>query len=1279
MLLRMLSPHVSAPLAVVALCGSAVAGATTTVTAPAEKRAFNLPRGDAAVTLKQFATVAGTPIVYIVDRVRGTATNAVSGEFTPRDALERMLAGAALEAAQDAATGAFVVSRKRTAEAALRKGEVGPVSDPQPKPIVKPMQKSPFARLTAALAAFIVADVSAQIAPTPKPEDPLMLSPFTVQTSTDVGYEASESLAGTGLKTKLTDLSASVSVVTAKFLEDTGSKNLADILVYQANIEVRGFGGNLWGGGFGEPSLSNGPTGTRVRGLAEATQARNFYRSILPMDGYNTDRVEINRGANALLFGVGSPAGIINSTTVPAELQRQRGKVELSVGSYGSWRAALDYNAVPSRGEFAVRVAAVKDDEKYQQDFAFTDTERKYVAAAWDVKSLRNRGMLDSTVIRASYERGRIVANNPRLLPPSDRLSSWFDATLPAGLRALGARGKVTYDPGVAPGIFTAAARTATIGTAKNVNRSPTFFFQNPDTTAPRDNAPVSPTGQAVLGRAMVSNNVYFPWSGLTSTAQHAYSRDLGEVRQDYAFPDQAFYSAENLTDPSVFDFFNNMIVGPNSRQQSRFEALDVSLQQLLLNRKAGAELAFNRQRWTENLQNLINESAPWISIDVNTRMWTGEANPNFGRPFIASNSATTSYDEQEIETSRAKLFYELNLQEKFPNRLGAILGKHVLSLLAQREELTTRTHAGGRLFYTPDTWVNGNTQNRLAPQSKQPTVWIYLGPSLANATSPAGANISGVRQDLMNFHQEVNGKGVVLTRTPAPTAAVAQQALYNPFYTPIDLRRENERVTNTASSAVLNQRKLDSQAFALQSNWLSDHLVSTVGWRKEKSSIRGINAPFIANGEGYALVDDPRFTLNNATIVPQVFEKTLFAWSGVAKTPKEWLRRVPVISALNAYYGTSENFSPPGGRTVNAFGAALAPPAGITKEKGIYLEVLDGKLSARLNFFETTQTGSFNEAVGNLAVQVVSLHSQAFGAVQNGWTPAGPGGFPVGYVAPPQPLLDLFNWRLQNGTPTFSNPGVQDTSDFVSKGKELEIAFRPTRGLSFLMNVSEQKSVRSNTGAVTRQLLFGTPTASGQPLATEWLKDWAYQIPTSQAAIPNIGSRTDPNLHASGFQRTVLNRFNTAVSGDGAPVHELRRWRANFVGNYDFQTDRLKGWGVGGGVRWLDKAALGYPVANFRADLTPVPAGGPALLSDIRISDVRNPYYGPEETRYDAWLSYQTKILGGKYGLKVQLNVRNLFTNDKLVPAAINPDGSIPLWSIAEGRKFMLTTKISF
>ena len=75
----------------------------------------------------------------------------------------------------------------------------------------------------------------------------------------------------------------------------------------------------------------------------------------------------------------------------------------------------------------------------------------------------------------------------------------------------------------------------------------------------------------------------------------------------------------------------------------------------------------------------------------------------------------------------------------------------------------------------------------------------------------------------------------------------------------------------------------------------------------------------------------------------------------------------------------------------------------------------------------------------------------------------------------------------------------------------------------------------------------------------------------------------------------------------------------------------------------------------------------------------MRRPFYGPSEIRYDGWLSYQRKILTGKVGLKLQLNVRNLLTQDELVPAVINPDGKVAVYSIAEGRKFTFSSRFSF
>ncbi|CAN0375205.1 unnamed protein product, partial [Phaeothamnion confervicola] len=211
------------------------------------------------------------------------------------------------------------------------------------------------------LGVFLVASAAYAQTPEKPSEDPLtaankqevvVLSPFNVTGERDVGYAASSVLSGAGLRVPLTDVAAAVSVITPRFLSDTGSTDLRDALVYQTGMEVTGPGGNFSNGntalGFGwfaeAPQGNN--TVTRVRGLAAATQARNFFRSVFPTDAYNVDRIDINRGANALLFGVGSPAGIINTSTQEASLAKSAGEAQVSVGSFGSHRESLEYNYV---------------------------------------------------------------------------------------------------------------------------------------------------------------------------------------------------------------------------------------------------------------------------------------------------------------------------------------------------------------------------------------------------------------------------------------------------------------------------------------------------------------------------------------------------------------------------------------------------------------------------------------------------------------------------------------------------------------------------------------------------------------------------------------------------------------------------------------------------------------------------------------------------------------------------------------------------------------------
>ncbi len=80
--------------------------------------AFNLPAGDAHGVLRQFATQSGEQLLYAPEDVAGERTTAVQGNYTPHDALNRILSGTQLAAARDEKTGALAVRRKPPAVAA---------------------------------------------------------------------------------------------------------------------------------------------------------------------------------------------------------------------------------------------------------------------------------------------------------------------------------------------------------------------------------------------------------------------------------------------------------------------------------------------------------------------------------------------------------------------------------------------------------------------------------------------------------------------------------------------------------------------------------------------------------------------------------------------------------------------------------------------------------------------------------------------------------------------------------------------------------------------------------------------------------------------------------------------------------------------------------------------------------------------------------------------------------------------------------------------------------
>jgi hypothetical protein len=247
---------------------------------------------------------------------------------------------------------------------------------------------------------------------------------------------------------------------------------------------------------------------------------------------------------------------------------------------------------------------------------------------------------------------------------------------------------------------------------------------------------------------------------------------------------------------------------------------------------------------------------------------------------------------------------------------------------------------------------------------------------------------------------------------------------------------------------------------------------------------------------------------------------------------------------------------------------------------------------------------------------------------------------------------MTLFDFRFSpgpNGTTIVDRDDrigtVVGTTDVLGTGYEFEVTYNPTRQWRITFNAARQDAVSGNTGAAFVQML--------NLLAPIW--------GGTAAALPD--SATSGNTLGQAFAQVKAD-VDKAVLLDGSPSPELRRWRFNFINNYSFNEGRLKGWRLGGALRWQDRSAIGYPVR--------------ILPDGSGVFDVTNPYYGPTETVVDGWIGYSRKLTE-KIRWSVQLNVRNIGVGDKLIPVNAQPDGTYNTMRIAEPQTWLLTNTFEF
>src|SRR4051812_3888102 len=212
----------------------------------------------------------------------------------------------------------------------------------------------------------------------PRTEDqPVVeLSPFVIAGSTETGWIATETLAGSRLRTNFKDVPNQIETLTKDFMDDLGVTNMDQALLYTANVEnSNDYMPQTPGNQFSDPGK-----GGRIRGIGSGTLSRNFFQVSNPTDNFNIERATVASGPNAILFGLGSAAGILDAQPARALMGRNKYGFSLQYDSENSKRATFDANVVVKKDVFALRVMGMSKNEYTDKQPNLDRDDRLYAA-----------------------------------------------------------------------------------------------------------------------------------------------------------------------------------------------------------------------------------------------------------------------------------------------------------------------------------------------------------------------------------------------------------------------------------------------------------------------------------------------------------------------------------------------------------------------------------------------------------------------------------------------------------------------------------------------------------------------------------------------------------------------------------------------------------------------------------------------------------------------------------------------------------------------------------
>ncbi|HVW21629.1 MAG TPA: TonB-dependent receptor plug domain-containing protein [Opitutaceae bacterium] len=1126
------------------------------------------------------------------------------------------------------------------------------------------------------------------------------LSPFQVVADTN-GYFQANTMSGTRLNSKIEDLGQSISVMTKQQMNDFALLDINDVFDHMANTEGTGSFSNfvLDRTGAVTDNVSFDPNNSnRVRGIGNANIAFDDIATTgrVPIDPLWIDSVEVSRGPNANLFGLGQPSGTVNQVPAFANLARDFTQIQTRGDSYGGWRASIDFNRQLIPDKLSVRAS---------EAFEHIGFVRKPSGEAIRRESLQLKARpFPYTTISASYFRYTDTAQRPNFTTPRDFITPWLQAGKPAWnpVTRLITVGGVTYGMGaVVGGVPTMVAGSTTPFTTL----PPVFgaadqrsYFYVPGASSGLSPYWTTPTVTSLTSPLVAATNSSANLVKFVQTAAPTTYGTFGSTQPLFA-------STPAVSDKSVYDYGNINLDSAN-RQWDDVKIYLAQLDQIIIStgtQTLAAQVTYMREN-AKRILDLptgpasVNGVTGALYANPNSLNLDGTTNPYFGLPYLKTTEPFRQENPELWSTTRAQLAYKLDLtqQHSLLKWLGVqqLLGydeykdqrqylysyRHSAMSLDQPWEqaaaaagipLANRTTAGNRYP------VAAGNASRLVEEyyvGSTPGGPVQYGPSFFpnNTVVPylfGGSSSASTSAALGQF----SDAPTMIGWTPSPDGG--------------GFTNNKDQIIKTAGAV-------------LQSTFLDDSLVTTFGIRQDTifattsdfavltPDLRAYNYP-VSDGmlPGWSQAGGKT---KSASVVLRPFHDLKFMdpWANQGSALQRFFGQA--LHNIGLTFNKADNFipAPP---AIDLEQNQLPNQTGSSKDYGFWINTLDNRLTIHYTHYQTEQFNARNGDVGTMAQRVLRqdgvVASDAYNLLSQAtqWTYGN--GLTYASLTPSQQdnIAHLIGYKggaaqvaaLSNA----NNAGTLATAqDIIAKGDELEINFNPNRFWTVSASATKSRSINARVGTsvadwiAQRMPIWTTiedprftassPAATSLPVGATGHLLWWDILGAPYSTLPfNYNSTSSA---ASNFAVNVQAPLNVFTQTIGKPRPQLAEYAFKFDTRYELagitSNKILSKITVGTSLRWIDRAAIGF-------------YGLQSLPATVTQLDPNRPIYTPAQIYADLFIAYKTRMFRDKVGATFQFNVRNLQEDgDRLQATAAFPDGTPLAYRIIDPRQFLLS-----